>query len=227
LTGPTAHLVPQSNLLSYASLYAQPALALWGKGGEIAAGLYESFHDFGIGLADISALSSDSLGGQGAVVRWGDRSQMTFKFDRIEANVRNYLKSDLLTFPVLVSRAETWLRSAVPQLRFTTRVIEVSVHSTLAGATASEVLSGLGVRPLEIPAVSRSHGAIYHFNYPEKSARVDLLIDHSLTISGGIYLHFGVVTEGDEIDYAGTLLWGEQTMRSILAATGLYFKEDI
>ncbi len=207
------------------SSYVRPALSLWGEGGTIARGLYEAYQEFGVSLNDISALNSDSVGGQGAIVKLGERSQLTFKFDRIEATVRNYLKDDLLAFPGLVARCEDWLRAAVPNHQFAFRVFEVNVHASLNDGTAESVLRGLGVRELDVNAVSRSHGASYHFTYPDLRTRVDLLIDHSLVVIGGLYVHFGMVIEGDMINYVETTTWAERTMRALLAAAGLTFAE--
>ncbi len=224
-TGP--QIVPQSNSLSYVAFFSRPAFALWGDGRSVVQGLFDAFRDSGVTLNDIVTVPSDTIGAQGVSVRWGDRSMVNFKFDRVEASLHNYLKRDLQALPDRISRVESWLRAAVPEQTFTSRIIDIYVHANVVGASASEVLARLGVRELDFPAVSRSHGVSYHFTYPEKHTRVDLLIDHSFVVQAGIYLHFGIIVDGDVVAYDELIRWSEETMRAMLAATGLTFVEEL
>jgi hypothetical protein len=222
-----AQLRPRQNSFNYVATLARPIFSLWDRPGALLAGLYDAYSDIGIGLRDISFVGPENAAAErGVAVNWGERSSMTLRLDRMEATIRNYLQSDLEAVPGYIERGEDWLRRESPEHRFATRLVTTSSHSLLNGESVEGILRNIGIRELNSSGRPRGHGASYHFEFPERSTLVDLMIDRSLVIDGGLYLNTMFLISGDIVDYHDVLNWGRATIDDLLSQIGLSFRES-
>lgn len=213
-------LLPQQAQVNYVGLFSKPAFALYAAGEKLWGGLFDVFAPNQITLSDMrNASTSLSPSDQVITVDFGQTGNFRFKFDRIEATA--YGDREFKSIPELLKHTEQWLRSAVPGFSFQTHLFMFASHNKLSQGTSQEFL--LGFSQIDIPAIGTSEGSgiIFHWSIPEQNWRVQLMIDHSLNVSGGLFIQLFVRSEVDEIDYANAVKTGEELLVNALSRVGL------
>ncbi|MDB4890449.1 MAG: hypothetical protein JWL61_2304 [Gemmatimonadetes bacterium] len=217
---PTVLLV-QGNSFNYSASFGRPAFDLWGREADVLAGLYDVLHPFGVQLSDVSRLSTTttSIAEHAVGVRLGERATLSLRLGKLDANVRNYVASDLDALANIVARVEEWLRVAVPGHTFGARVMETFLHSKLKDGSVNDLLQRVGPRIELSGAKSRGNGAMFHLEIGSYLA--DVVVDRSLSVADGLYVHFALSTASDEINHAVTLELGRRILNDVLGQLDL------
>ena len=161
---------------------------------ELLGGLFDLFTPYQITLNDLhNASTSLNPSDQIITVDFGQNGNFRFKFDRTEATVSG--DQDFKSVTDLLRRTEEWLRSSVAAFSFQTHLFILASYNKLSEGTSQEFLRGFS--DIAIPAIGTSEGSgiIFHWNIPEQNWRVQLLIDHSLNVSGGLFIQLLVRSE--------------------------------
>jgi hypothetical protein len=221
------NLVIRRNEIDYTAALAEPAFELWGEAKTLVSGLYKAFRPFGVSLSDISdASDGESLAEKGVRVSLGPRGSFTFRFDRLEANLSNFLEPEIEQFARFAEAGYSWLRESVPAASATTHFIGYSSHSSLSEGRSSDVLQRINPIRVEGIGESRGHGLSLHFDIPDRGWVLRLSIDHSLAVEDGIYLHLFVTIRADRIDYIEVMHAVRGYLDRILNEFGLRFGEE-
>ena len=210
----------QRNEVTYTGLYVQPPFALWGEGAKILEGLYGAFASSGVTLADIRSESGGgSVADEAVRVNFGGQASFRFKFDRIEASLGSFTDSDLDGFASLLSLGDGWLRSAAPDLRFSSHLVSYSAHCALADTTSTTFLSRIPTPNLAAFGQGRGNGVIWHGE--SGSTRLQLLLDHSILVQGGLFIQFIMIYLEDRVSFLEMLAVAREKLSSVLEELGL------
>jgi hypothetical protein len=218
-------LITQQNRFDYRGVFTQPLFSLFGEGGKIVQGLYKSFSPYGVTLANIRNDSlSLSPSDQVLTVNFTTAAYYKFRFDGIESSVVNFTPQDLSDIPKLLSSGDNWLRSAAPDLSFQSHLFATFSHNRLSEGNSQDFLFNLFNVNAPNVGTSRGNGIIYHWDVPEYEWLVQLTIDHSVIVSGGLFIHFIVITAKDKIDYLETVQVGYKLFSEAMTQIGLEFE---
>lgn len=210
------------NQVDYVGVLAQPAFSLWGEGKILLATLFAGYRPYNVKLADISGSGDgESIADQEISVRFGGVGLFRFRFDRVEARLSNYGEEDLVRFPDLVERGVASIREAASDFSLASHLLVHASHSVIAGVSSRDYFRDLAPQPnLEI-GESRGHGFIFHFDIPDRAWQVQLTLDHSLSISDGIYVNYNVLVVSDRLDYQQTFMEARDLFNRCLKQVGL------
>jgi hypothetical protein len=215
-------LLVQQNQMSYAALFSHPAFALWGDGRALLNGLFTAFSKRGVTLANFRfEQGSQEPAAQALIVSFGTSSSYKFQLDRVESVLRNYPRSDLEIFPGILQEGADWLRSAIPDFSFESHLFTYYGHSRLSEGTGQDVLAAIPTMSIPEIGASEGNGIIFHWNLPERGWKIQLLIDHSLTVPDGLFIQFFVFITRDSIDYSKTTIDGRSILDTALQKIGL------
>lgn len=215
-------LLIQENRISYGALFARPAFGLWGDGSRILDGLFTAFSKRGINLGNFRFdQTGQDPAAQGITVSFGPSCSYKFKLDRVESTLNNFRREDYAIYPEILQEGATWLRSTIPGFSFQSHLFTYFGHSRLSEGTSQDVLAGIPT--LSIPEIGESegNGIIFHWKQPESGWRVQLLVDHSLNVTNGVFIQFLLFVTSDSIDYPATASAGRGMMDVALKRIGL------
>lgn len=154
-------------------------------------------------------------------VTFGPSCVYKFQLDRIESTLSNFNREDLAVFPEILQEGTNWLRTAIPDFSFQAHLFTYFGHNKLSQGTSKEVLEALPTISLAEIGESEGNGIIFHWAMPERKWRIQLMIDHSLTVPSGLFIQFLLFAPGDAIDYSETAVSGRGIMESALNKIGL------
>jgi hypothetical protein len=212
----------RSNQIDYVGLLAQPAFSLWGEGKILLAALYAAFEPFNVKLSDFTGTAENAnLADQEVSIRLGSGAVFRFRFDKVEARLANYREDELLRFPDIVHRGVLGLREAATDFTFASHFLAHASHSVIPGVTSREYLKALTHQADLKIGESAGHGYIFHFDVKERGWRVQLTLDHSLSVPDGIYIAFTVLVASDRLDYQRTFVDARELFNRCLSNVGL------
>ena len=221
---PMRTLAVQHNQLEYVGVFAQPALSLWGDGKAILDGLFRTFEGYHSGLNALRTIGeADAPATQGVAVSLGERGNYRFKFERIEASLFNFSDEQIAVFAQVLERGDKWVRRSVPGLVYKSHLFTYASHSALSEGTSKDYLRSLSTLQLKGIGQNLGSGVIFHADVPDRQWTVQLAIDHSLSITDGLYVQMYVFVAGDVVNYAETLSKGRNILDSSLEQLGLTF----
>lgn len=221
-------LLVQQNQVSYAALFSRPAFALWGDGERILNGLFTAFSKRGVSLANFRFdQAGQDPGAQAITVSFGPLCSYKFKLDRVEASLNNFRRDDLAIFPHLLGEGATWLRSAIPDFSFQSHLFTYFGHSQLSEGTSQEFLTAIPTFSIPEIGESEGNGIIFHWKLKDRDWKVQLMVDHSLTVTNGLFLQFLLFATGDQLDYPETATAGRSIMDMALKKIGLEIDDAI
>lgn len=214
-------LIVDRNHANYVGLFAKPALSLWGKGAVILEGLLEAFSEFGATLADVKVETGGSPADEAVAVFFGLQGTYRFKFDRVLGNVSNVNDKGLEDFGRSLDLGEAWIRSEVPDCRFSSHLLSYAAHCRLDEGTSEEFLRSLNAPTLTSLGSSRGTGLIFHARGTESGSTVQLTIDHSVVLDGGLFVQFAVLSMDDRIDHSAMMIAGREQLFAALRELGV------
>jgi hypothetical protein len=220
-------LAVQRNQLDYVGLYSRPAFAMWGNGQAVMEGMYDALQGFHSGLGDFRVLGDASNPtDQTVAVSVGARAEYRFKFDRIEATLYNFGRSDTETFPTMLDRGEAWLRESLPRFSFRSHLITYAAHAAVQEGAADGLLRALSSASIPVLGDDLGTGVIFHARHPEHGWVVQLSLDHSVLIDGGLYLQFQVLSTDDLLDARFALKTGRTLLEQALESVGVHLHDE-
>lgn len=215
-------LLVQQNQISYAALFSQPAFALLENGGRILDGLFTAFSKRGVNLGSFRfEQTAQDPAAQTINVSFGPSCFYKFKLDRIESALNNFRREDFAVFPEILQEGADWLRSSIPDFSFQSHLFTYFGHNQLSEGTSQDVLAALPTFSIPEIGASEGNGIIFHWKLTDRDWRVQLLVDHSLTVTNGLFIQFFLFITGDSVNYSETATAGRSIMDTALKKIGL------
>ena len=220
-------LAVQTNGLDYVGTYSRPAFSLWGQGAKVVSGLYDAFTPMGVSLSQISSKSGgDGVASESVNVLLGKRGIFQFRFDRVAVSKKDFTDAELIDFPSVAKAGIDWLLRAAPETEFESHTFSYAGHAEILGSDSREYLSSLLYPDLEV-GHDLGSGIIFHREIPIRSAKMELTVDHSKVIEGGLFLSFVVDIERGFLDYRDSIDYWLSTLNASLNAIDLQFDRQL
>jgi hypothetical protein len=217
-------LVVQQNQVEYVGVFERPALSLWGDGRRILDGLFMAFEGLHSGLSAFRTLGeSDAPASQGVSVSLGRQCSYRFKFERVEGSLLDFDDDDLARLRDVLARGDKWVRATLPTPAFKSHLFTYGSHSSLSEGTSKEFLKELSSLHVLERSQNLGSGIIFHADIPDKGWRIQLVVDHSLSVSDGLFVQMLVAAQRDTLNYAEALSDGRSLLDSSLEHLGLKF----
>lgn len=218
-------LIVEQNQVSYTGLYSRPPFQLWGEGSIILAGLCDAFAPFSVTLASVrvEGTGSQSPLDQAVNVAFGANGIYRFRFDKVESTFMNFSDEDLQKLPMILAAGESWLRKAVPELKFQSHQIQYGSHSRLSEGSTDEVMRRLVKADFEVPGDSLKVGAILKWTEPQTGWTLQMTVDYSQLIEDGLFLWFGVTLLTDNVNFTEFAVTARSLLENRLKELGLCF----
>lgn len=215
-------LTVNQNQMDYIGLLDKPVFALMGEGREIIEGLYGAFALRGVTLADFRLDEVATMPSSfGVNVNLKSYGVYKLRFDRVEWSVNDFIDGQLSEFPEILRRGEDWLRSVAQDVYFKKHSFLYTGHCRLSEGTSQDfLLSFSGQEALAI-GQNLGNGIIYNWFDTETGGRFQLLIDHSLTVKGGIFIQLMALFDGDRVDHSTIIATGQTSLNKALNKIGL------
>src|SRR5258708_4269999 len=219
-------MVKQASV-DYYGFFGEPAFNLMGEMREIITGLSKTFAAHKIGLGNFR-MEGDAVepSTAAAVVRLGRFGIYKFKFDQVQASLGGFDDDDLEGMISVIEKGNGWVRQAVKDFAFKTHAFLYTSHSALSDGTSSSFLLSLPRRPIPVQGKDLGSGVVETWHDSQMDARIRLSVDHSLQETDGLYIHYMVVFERDNIDYVETAHQSRKLLEATLHEIGLEFGEE-
>lgn len=216
-------LIVHQNQLSYIGTFERPPVELWGAGPSLLGGLLEVLTPFG---TSIEGVVMDSTSGraaeQGVVYEFGRQATYRFSVGSLKADLVDFQDSELKLFPDMIQSAEAWVRGEVETVRFKSHLYSYSLHAALEDEISEVVLKRISDLRLESLGTDRGSGVTFHADNPDgEDSRLQLALDHSLTLTNGLFVRFLWIGLSDDIDHAECLRVNRQRFEASLAELDL------
>lgn len=221
----TKLLVGQATV-DYHGFFAEPAFNLMGEMRQIITGLAHTFaaHKLGLGNFRLEG-NAEEPSSAAAVVRLGRFGIYKFKFDQVQASLNGFDDDDLEGMISVIEKGNNWIRETVNDFAFKTHAFIYTSHSALSAGTSSSFLLSLPRRSVPVPGEDLGSGILETWHDSTIDARIRLSLDHSLQETDGLYLHYMVVFERDDLDYFDTAHRSRELLEAFLNEIGLEFDE--
>lgn len=209
----------------YVATFAEPAFPLWANVGGLLASLYHGFAGLHAGLESIvsEGESRDPLA-RSAAVTLRDGAVFRIGYAASEAILPDYSSDELARFPEVLAKADGWLRAIWPRAVVASHLYTFTLDGTVSGGPDAFLDSLNGRRFPGVPA-SLATGTVFHGRLPDRDWTVQLAVDHSTRVPGGLHVQFALVAGDDQIDPAATLTDAAGFLRDTLAALSLRVEE--
>jgi hypothetical protein len=220
-------LFVQQATVDYYGFFSTPAFSLIGELRQIIAGLSKTFAANNVGLGNFR-MEGDAVepSTAAAVVRLGRFGVYKFKFDQVQASLNGFTDDDLEGMISVIEKGNAWVRESVTDFAFKTHAFIYQSHSTLSDGTSSSFLLRLPRRPIPVLEEDLGSGILETWHDPQMDAKVRLSLDHSLQVTDGLYVHYMVVFERDNINYVETAHQSRKLLEATLQQIGLEFGEE-
>ena len=219
-------LTVNRNQIDYVGTFERPVFSLVGNT-RILEGLYDTFSKFGVTLADFRLDTNTVVPAENGVnVFLKSLGQYRLKCERVEWAVSNFVEEAFPQSPEVLACGEAWLRSVEENLTFKTHTFVYGAHCMLSEGTARDFLLSFPNKLDFSLGDSLGDGLIFNWYDPEIEGRFNLIIDHSLSIKGGIFIQLICVIEKDGINYPNVLSIGQQSLNKVLDHYGLQFEQE-
>jgi hypothetical protein len=190
------------NYVTYLGYFARAPLELWGAGSVLIGGLLEKLEPYG---ASLGAVFQDSISSKPAehsiTFELPRNSRYRFSMGGLRAECQNGTLEDLERVPAFVSVAESWLRSCDTRIKFSSHLYSFGAHVEAEGKTSEQLLLGLSDQRINVLGRNRGAGVTFHADADEGLTQIQLQVDHSLVVHGGLFVQFVRVGASDAIDH--------------------------
>lgn len=206
--------------LEYVGLLATPALGLLSLPDKGVSGLYYAFLGMHSGLADLvvekegSAAVADPI-----VVNLGTRGSYRFDYERIDWTSPGAGAMELDVSAV--ARGDSWLRSALPGLKFEHHYYTYFAHCWIDEGSARDYLLSLQSPSLAGFGENQGTGLIFHANFPDHHWAFQLTVDHSNVVPTGLYVQCVSSIAADQVPHQDTVRHIDARFRQALGQLGL------
>jgi hypothetical protein len=213
--------------VSYTGTFARPIFQMWGQGGPILEGLYDSLTPFGIRFSDLRLEAQSPLPTEiGVTATFANRGTHAFRFDRVESKFFNFDAQFYAAIPRILEATRAWLRKTVPSFQFASHQFLYSCHASIKGGSTASYLADIVKARVIAAGNERGKGLIFHWELPQKKWETHLILDRSTSIPDGLYLVFTLNAFTDDIEYAVAAEEGRIYLVEVLKELGLAFPSD-
>jgi len=219
-------LTVNRNQIDYAGTFERPVFSLVGNT-RILEGLYDTFSKFGVTLSDFRLDTNTTVPAENGVnIFLKTLGHYRLKFDRIEWTAINFVDEVIPQSPEVLICGEKWLRSVEENLTFKNHTFVYGAHCLLSEGTAKDFLLRLPDNSDLSLGDRLGNGLIFNWYDAEIDGRFNLILDHSLSAKGGIFIQLICVIEKDEINYHQVLNNGQESLNKVLHHFGLQFEQE-
>jgi len=212
--------------LTYAVHFARPALEFWGAGGRIIRQLHDALSPFGVALGNIQVNPGVlNAAGQIITVVVPPFSTLKFAFDRIEFEANNFSSDFFESVPKVLASCTGWIKSELSDFKFAAHNVGYFCHSFVKGSTTKEVLESMNPRSLKGGGMSLGSGTIFHNFVSERNWNTRFWFDHSLGLTGALFIALIIDLKTDLLDYTALMSDGRSYFRSVLEELDLRLPE--
>lgn len=206
--------------LEYVGLFAAPAFSLLSRPEQVVSGLYHAFSGMHHGLSDFEIESESHVPlSETIVVKLTNGGTYRFGSERIEWTLPSASTSDLDA--LVLDKAAEWIRSALPSGKFQSHYYTYYAHAWVLEGSAKDFLLGLGGPQLPGLGESQGTGFIFHGTYPAHGWTLQLTIDHSNVVAGGLYIHVVSTVMADHAPHQETVRYIDDVLVDSLKRLGL------
>jgi hypothetical protein len=222
-------LLVQQVSLDYHGFFQSPAYDLMGEGPKIMGGLAKALSSYNVELGNFrTEVDVNEPAANSVIVTLGQFGIYRFKFDQVQAGLRNFTSDDdIVGLVSAIEKGDGWLRSTIENFAFRRHAFVYSSHSALSEGTSQSFL--LSIPRREKPIVigkDLGSGVLETWDDADLGGRVHLTLGHSLVQPDGIYIHYMVVFETERIDYEAVASKGRAILDQTLESLGLEFWEE-
>lgn len=206
--------------LDYVGLLTAPMFYVFRDSASAASGLYYAFLGLHAGLDSITVEQDPAqLSQVAAAVSLGGRGTWRLGLERIDWTFPHASRWELNS--EILGRGDAWLRTIVRGPLLRNHYFTYTAHLFPQGGTAQDVLAALGTPTLPNFGESFGTGAVFHTFLSPRQWTVQITVDLSQQVVGGVFFQMIVAITQDTLDYneIGLELYG--VLRQALAATGL------
>lgn len=216
------NLAVSQNQADYLGLYSRPLFSAWEKPRALLEGLFDALqglHDGGAGAFRIDGAGDNP----GELVITAALAQITarFRLDRFETTIANFDEGQLTTLTRALEATQKWLRGSVKGFAFRSHLLSYASHCTLSSGDTRDFLVHLTPAHLPVLGQNTGTGLIYHSENVERQLRIQLTLDHSLSVKGGLFIHYVLITERDAVDPAELIAFARESLVKALESIGL------
>lgn len=206
--------------LEYVGLFAVPAFGLLTQPDRVVSGLYYAFTGLHAGLSNFQ-IDDDGTGlSQDITVNLIDRGTYRFNPERVEWTYPGAGNSELDAG--VIARGDSWLRSALPELKFQHHYYTYFAHCWLSEGSARDFLLSLSSPQLSGFGENQGTGLIFHANFPDHNWSMQITIDHSNVVPLGLFVHCVTAISGDYVPHSDTVRHIDGLFRQALTQLGLH-----
>jgi hypothetical protein len=207
--------------LEYVGLLAAPAFRVFANQIALASGLYQAFQGYHSGIDNINFEGESAKPLQrSCVVDLGDHGTYRLSLERVEWTRTNAWAYQLAS--TVLGQGDAWLRQlggGAPLMH--SHYFTYSAHVFPIGSAPRDVLMGIGGPALQGFGDNEGTGVIFHTRNPVDEHELQLTIDHSHDVQGGLFIEMLIVFEHDSLDFVRTGPFLVDTLRRALKSVDL------
>jgi hypothetical protein len=213
----------QQNQLSYVGTFERPPVELWGAGPSLLGGLLEVLTPFGTSIEGVVMDSTSGRPAEQAVVyEFGRQATYRFSLGSLKGDLLDFQETELSLFPEMIQKAEAWVREQVEEVSFKSHLYSYSLHASIKDETSEDVLKRISDLSLDALGTSRGAGITFQGDNPDgEDSRLQLALDHSLTLTHGLFVRFLWIALSDSVDHVRCLRVNRERFEASLAALDL------
>lgn len=222
-------LLLDQSVLTYTGQFSQPAFALWKRDRlDLVEAVYMLFRNHNVGLDDIGFSSDgENFEDDSISVSVENMGDFTLKMGGIECSGEGLSHGEQELFFEMLGAVNSWLVSSVPGLAYSSHYVDFGGHGKLERGTAQDYLHAFNTKRLSTISSGLASGLIFNWTDPNSRWRSRLELDHSWDVPGGLFLHWLVMIEQDQIDVKTSGLRVLSVMKNALAEVGLEVEEAV
>lgn len=206
--------------LDYVGLLKAPAFGLLSQPDKVTSGLYYAFVGLHTGLSDFEVDNESSAQlNETLIVNLGQRGTYRFDYERIEWTLPNAGALELDAS--VLDRGDAWLRSTLPETKFQHHYYTYFAHCWIDEGTATDFLLGLSSPQLVGFGENHGTGLIFHVSFPTHKWSLQITVDHSNVIVGGLFVQLVSAIAVDQVPHQQTVRHIDDIFRKALAQLGL------
>lgn len=224
----TVSLTINQDQLTYHALFSRPVFSFLDNRSRVFEGLLTTFSEYDVGVTNISIEGVFSNPSSfGINIGLGSFGLFRVRYDRLEWFATDFDDEVIEGFGNLLQRAANWLRSEIDGFSFKSHLLQYLCHAKLLEGDAKEFLLTLPRQFDPDFGENLGNGLILNWRDEELGGRSQLLVDHSLVVTGGLAIQMLAVIDGDALDYAKMQERGWNIFDQALKKIGLEVEEEV
>lgn len=211
--------------LEYVGLFATPAFGLLAQPDKVVSGLYYAFLGLHSGLSGFEIENPEAALIHEISVGLIQRGTYRFTPERIEWTYPGAGSSELDA--TVLARGEAWLRSAVPELKFQHHYYTYFAHCSINDGSARDFLISLKSPHIAGFGENQGTGLIFHAGFPENGWVVQITVDHSNVVPGGLFVQCVTAITADPVQHQEIVRHIDVLFHQALTSLGLNLVRDV